>query len=93
MLLSVIFGWLRERTASIWVTCLAHSASNFAGGSLSAYLFVGSGSFLLTSFAGVLAWIPLGAIAAWIVLTGRLVPVPRAVARSADGVLGGSLAD
>jgi uncharacterized protein len=57
------------------VTCLAHSASNFVGGSLSAYLFVGSGSFILTSFAGVIAWIPLGAICAWIVLTGRLMPV------------------
>jgi CAAX protease family protein len=78
VLLSVIFGWLRERAGSTWVTCLAHSASNFVGGSLSAYLFLGSGSFILTSFAGVLTWIPLGAICAWIVLTGRLTTVvPR----------------
>ena len=75
VLLSVIFGWLRERADSIWVTCLAHSASNFTGGALSAYLFVGTGSFILTSFAGVIAWVPLGVICAWIVLTGRLVPV------------------
>jgi uncharacterized protein len=75
VLLSIILGWLRERTGSIWAACLAHSASNLIGGPLSAYLFVESGSFILTSYTGVLAWIPLGALCAWIVLTGRLVPV------------------
>lgn len=72
ILLSIIFGWLRLRTDSVWVTCLAHSASNGIGGSLTAYLYFGGGSFLLTSYAGVLGWLPLGAICVWIVLTRQL---------------------
>jgi uncharacterized protein len=72
ILLSILLGWLRQRSGSIWVSCLAHAASNGIGGSITAYLFQGGGSFVLTSYAGVLGWIPLGAICAWILLTGRL---------------------
>lgn len=68
VLLSIIFAWLRERTGSIWSVCLAHGAANATGGSLTALLFYGNGQWLLTSYAGVLAWIPLGAVCAWIVL-------------------------
>ena len=71
ILQSIVLGWLRQRTGSVWVSCLAHAAANGIGGSLTAYLFLGGGSFLLTSYAGVLGWIPLGAICAWILLIGR----------------------
>jgi uncharacterized protein len=72
ILQSIVLGWLRQRTGTIWVSCLAHAAANGIGGSLTAYLFLGGGSFLLTSYAGVLGWMPLGAVCAWILLTGRL---------------------
>ncbi len=73
VLLSVAFGWLRQRTGSVWSTCLAHSAANGIGGALTAHLYAGGGSFMLTSYAGVLGYVPLGLIGLWIVLTGRLV--------------------
>jgi hypothetical protein len=40
ILLSVILGWLRQRTGSIWAGCLAHAAANTTGGSLTVYLFL-----------------------------------------------------
>jgi len=70
--LSVIFGWLRLQTGSIWSAALAHSATNAIGVSLSLLLFSGGGSLLLVSYLGILGWIPLGAFSAWIVLSGRL---------------------
>jgi membrane protease YdiL (CAAX protease family) len=73
ILLSIVFGWLRQRTGSVWSTCLAHSAANGMGGGLTAHLYVGGGSFVLASYAGVLGLVPLGLLAAWLVLTGRLV--------------------
>jgi uncharacterized protein len=72
VLQSVLQGWLRQRSGSIWTSCLAHSAANGIGGSMTAYLFLGGGHFVLTSYAGVLAWIPLGVICAWILLTHQL---------------------
>ena len=80
VLLSVFFGWLRLTTWSIWPVCLAHAAANFIGGSLSAYLFLGSGHFLLTSYAGVLGWIPLGIISLGAALLQRRQP------RSGEGL-------
>lgn len=70
-LLSIIFGWLRAKTDSVWVTCLAHSATNGVGGSLIAYLYLGGGSFLLTSYVGILGWLPLGLVSLGLVLTGQ----------------------
>jgi membrane protease YdiL (CAAX protease family) len=72
ILLSIVFGWLRARTGSVWVTCLAHSATNGVGGALLAYLYLGGGSFLLTSYVGVLGWIPLGLLCLVLLLTGQL---------------------
>jgi membrane protease YdiL (CAAX protease family) len=74
VLISIIFGWLRLKTGSIWSTSLAHSATNAIGGSLTVLLFGGGASFLLVSYAGILGWIPLGALSAWIVLAGQLKP-------------------
>jgi membrane protease YdiL (CAAX protease family) len=72
VLMSIILGWLRQRTGSIWAGCLAHSASDMTG-SLCAYFFYGGGQWILTSYAGVLAWIPLGVVCIWIVLTSSRI--------------------
>lgn len=75
ILISIIFGWLMTRSTSIWTVCLAHSATNAIGGSLTLLLFIGRADFLFTGYLGLLSWIPLGALAAWIVFTGRLKAV------------------
>ncbi len=72
ILLSIIFGWLRLRTGSIWSASLAHAATNAMGASLTALLFLGGADLLWVGYLGVLSWIPLGAACAWIVLTGQL---------------------
>ena len=71
-------AWLRLKTGSVWASCLAHSATNGIGGGLTAYLFLGSGHFLLTSYLGVLGWLPLGILAMWIVLTRGLTTASNA---------------
>jgi hypothetical protein len=57
---------------------LAHSATNGIGGGLTAYMFLGSGHFLLTSYLGVLGWLPLGILGMWIVLTRGLTTASNA---------------
>jgi membrane protease YdiL (CAAX protease family) len=74
VLLSIIFGWLRLKTGSIWSTSLAHAATNAVGGNLTAFLFIGGASLIWVLDLGILAWIPLGALSAWIVFTGQLKP-------------------
>jgi uncharacterized protein len=74
ILLSIIFGWLRAKTGSVWVTCLAHSATNGLGGALLAYLYLGGGDFVLTSYIGVLGWIPLGLFCLGLLVTGQFLP-------------------
>jgi membrane protease YdiL (CAAX protease family) len=76
VLLSIIFGWLRLRTGSIWPASLAHSATNAIGGSLMMMLFMGGPNWIFVSYLGILAWVPLGALCAWIVLTGQLKSEP-----------------
>jgi membrane protease YdiL (CAAX protease family) len=71
-LISVIFGWLRQRTGSIWASSLAHAATNVVGGSLATLLFMGGPSMIWVGYLGILSWIPLGALSAWIILTGQL---------------------
>lgn len=74
VLLSIIFGWLRLRTGSVWSASLAHAATNSVGGSLTVLLFLGGPDLLFSSYLGLLGWIPLGAVCLWIILTGRLKP-------------------
>jgi hypothetical protein len=78
ILLSITFAWLRLKTGSVWASCLAHSATNGIGGGLTAYMFLGSGHFLLTSYLGVLGWLPLGILGMWIVLTRGLTTASNA---------------
>ncbi len=75
VLLSIIFGWLRLRTGSVWTSSLAHAATNSIGGSLTVLLFLGGPDYLFSSYLGLLGWIPLGAVSLWIILTGRLKPL------------------
>jgi membrane protease YdiL (CAAX protease family) len=75
-LISIIFGWLRLRTGSIWASSLAHAATNAVGSSLTTLLFMGGPNTIFASYLGILSWIPLGALSAWIILTGQLKPEP-----------------
>jgi len=72
VLLSIIFGWLRLRTGSVWAASLAHSATNAIGASLTMLLFQGGPNWLFVSYLGLLGWLPLGILCVWIVFTGRL---------------------
>jgi len=72
VMLSIIFGWLRLRSGSVWSACLAHAATNSIGGSLTMLLFLGGPDLLFTSYLGLLGWIPLGALCLWIILTGQM---------------------
>ena len=72
VLLSIVFGWLRLRTGSVWAASLAHAASNAIGGSLTLLLFLGGPDTILVGYTGMLSWIPLGALCAWIVLSGQM---------------------
>ncbi len=76
ILLSIIFGWLRLRTGSIWASSLAHSATNVIGAGITTLLFMGGANCILVSYLGPLGWVPLGALSAWIILTGQLRPEP-----------------
>jgi hypothetical protein len=44
------------------------------GGSLTMLLFAGGPNLIFVSYLGILSWIPLGILCAWIVLTGQLRP-------------------
>ena len=80
IMLSIIFGWLRLRTGSVWPASLAHAATNSIGGGFTLLLFMGGPNWLFVSYVGMLGWVSLGALSAWIVLTGQL---------SSDGGKGG----
>jgi hypothetical protein len=73
IVLSIIFGWLVQKTGSIWSSSLAHAATNVVGGGLSIFLF-GGANLLYASIGGILGLLPLGALSAWIVLAGQLNP-------------------
>ena len=74
ILLSIIFGWLRQKTDSVWAASLAHAATNSIGSSLLMLWFAGNGHWILWSYMGALGLVPLSALCGWIVLTGRLAP-------------------
>ena len=74
ILLSIVFGWLRQRTGSIWAPSLAHAAINSMGSTLLMLWFAGNEHWILWSYMGVLGLAPVGVLCAWIVFTGRLDP-------------------
>ena len=69
--LSVIFGWLRERSGTIWTVCLAHASTNTVGATL-VTLAIGGGQDLFVAYLGALGVVPLGGLALWLAATGRL---------------------
>ena len=77
VLLSIIFAWLRLSTGSVWSASLSHAATNVLGGTLLGLLFFGGPHWVLVGYTGVLSWLPLGLVCAWIIGTGRLRPTPR----------------
>lgn len=70
ILLSIVFGWLVERTGSIWSSSLAHAATNAVGGSLTGLWFGGLNNPTLTSYSGALAWPPFIVVCVLILLFG-----------------------
>ncbi|MYA59903.1 MAG: CPBP family intramembrane metalloprotease [Chloroflexi bacterium] len=72
IMLSIIFGWLRTKTGSIWAASLGHSATNAVGGSLTLVLFIGAPNWIFVSYVGIIGWVPLGVLCMWIALTGQL---------------------
>jgi membrane protease YdiL (CAAX protease family) len=75
ILLSIIFGWLRYRTGSVWAPSLAHAATNYLGAHLTRLWFAGESNYIWWSYLGVLGWIPLGIFCGWIIFSGQLQPV------------------
>lgn len=71
MLISYIFGWFYRRSRSIWCASLAHAATNSVGGTLSLLWFAGMGGPIVTSYVGLLALPPLGAVAVALALIDR----------------------
>lgn len=72
--LSCIFAWLRFRSGSVWPSTLAHAAVNAQLGC--AFIFLSHGDSLLGAPIGILGLIPMLLFALWLILTGRLNPVP-----------------
>jgi membrane protease YdiL (CAAX protease family) len=58
VLAAYIFGWIRERSGSIWAPSLAHAATNTIGGLSLLWLGGTQGPFVV-SYAGLLAFPPL----------------------------------
>lgn len=86
ILLSFIFGWLVQKTGSVWSSSLAHAATNAVGGSLAVFLY-GPAKFLYVGYGGLMGLIPLATLSAWIVFTGQLKPAieaPHETARTAQ---------
>jgi len=83
--LSCIFAWLRFRSGSVWPSTLAHAAVNAQTGF--AFIFLSHGDSLLGAPIGILGLIPMLLFALWLILTGRLNPVPALLAVPAAPVL------
>ncbi len=86
--ISIVLGWLRLRTGSIWPASIAHSANNFILNSSQVGVvlsFSGGLGDLLLSPRGLIIVIPIGLLCAWIVLSGGLKPTPHAWRRATSG--------
>ncbi len=73
ILISIVLGWLRLRTGSVWAPSLGHAALNMISDTLAVPVFATAGSALLPT-RGALVMIPLGLLCAWIVFSGQLKP-------------------
>jgi len=76
--LSVVLGWCRMRTGSIWATTLLHAALGAAGGTLAITLYTGQPEVLYASPLGVFVLAPVVGLCGWIIGARRLkAPVAR----------------
>lgn len=71
---SIILGWLKQQSDSIWPPSLFHAAMNTLGGNILLFLFLGGANYIWVSFEGVLIWIPFALLSTWIILTDQLKP-------------------
>ena len=71
ILLSFIFGWLVDRTGSIWSSSLAHAATNGIGGALATLWFASAHDNVVTSYVGVLSWPPMLVVCLLLFRSGR----------------------
>lgn len=71
---SIVLGWLKQQSGSIWPPSLFHAAMNTLGGNILLLLFLGGPYYIWVSFEGVLIWIPFAFLSAWIIFTGQLQP-------------------
>jgi len=74
VLYSIIFGWLRTKSESIWASSFAHSAINNLGVSLRQLLFASQADLLPIALLGL---VPLALFAGLLVLCGELKPTER----------------
>ncbi len=74
ILFSILLGWLRIRTKSIWAPTLAHASNNVFLEAIGAALFVApfGNSDIFLDPRGLVVLIPLGGLVAWIICSGRL---------------------
>ncbi len=72
VLLSIIWGWLRLKTGSVWSASMAHAATNSVGSLILVSLFYGGPNWTFLAYYGVLAWLPLGVFCLWLVSSGQL---------------------
>jgi membrane protease YdiL (CAAX protease family) len=70
--LSMIFGWLRFRSGSVWPSTLSHAALNAQAGF--AFIFLSQADSLLRAPLGLIGLLPTIAFAIWLAVTGRLKP-------------------
>ncbi len=69
--LSYIFGWICERSGSIWASSLAHAALNAIGASSMLMLFPDRTKLIWLNPVGLLGWIPLAATCIAIAIIDR----------------------
>jgi membrane protease YdiL (CAAX protease family) len=71
---SIVLGWLKQQSGSIWPPSLFHATMNTIGGNVLLLLFLGGPYYIWVSFEGVLIWIPFALLSTWIIFTGQLQP-------------------
>ncbi|MCY1063474.1 CPBP family glutamic-type intramembrane protease [Nannocystis sp. RBIL2] len=79
---SVVFGWLRLATGSIWPVVLAHSSHNVFFQAVFDAWFAGPLEPLLAGEVGVFSCVAYSAVALWLWRSGRLA---RAMATARAG--------
>ena len=72
VLYAIILGWLFLRSGSIWPPSLFHATMNTIGGNVLLLLFRGGPNYIFVSHEGMLIWIPMAFVSAWIILSGQL---------------------